>query len=107
MDHPEDRPRPHLVVAEGRDRRHDRVDLPVDLVDGQVEDLRIAVEGRLEQLVALGHLGELGVVGRLPERLIEERPESERSREVADEAADLLLRPQVVIAPAGRQGDAG
>ena len=46
------RTRPRSVVAERRDRRHDRVDPMLDLVDRQLEDLDVAVEPRLERLVA-------------------------------------------------------
>ena len=46
------RARPHPVVAERLDRRQDRVDPMLDLVDRQLEDLDPVLEPRFEWLVA-------------------------------------------------------
>ena len=116
---PDRRPRPLGVVAEGLDGRHHLVDPPLHLVDGQLEDLDVAVEGRRErgdEVVEqeLRHLGErrrlreLGVVvcdaedvGELVEHLfrVDRR---ERRREVAQVAADDVAGLDVVLAPARR-----
>ena len=102
---PQDGPRPHLVVAERLDRRVDRVDLPLDLVDRELEHLgAVGVDPRgLQRLVPLGDHRELGVVEVGPEHVVEERRHPERPGEVADEAADLDLAVDVVLGPAGGQ----
>ena len=75
------------------------VDLPVHLVDGEVEDLRVAVDGRLERLVAVRDHRELRVLasGSPTNCDMPERP-----GQVAHEAAHLLAGGHVVLGPARR-----
>ena len=101
-------PGPHLVVAERLDRRVDGVDLPLDLVDRELEHLgAVGVDARgLQRLVPLGDHRELGVVEVGPEHVVEERRHPQRTGEVADEPADLDLAVDVVLGPArGQVGD--
>ena len=105
LGHPQHGPGPHPVVAERLDGRVDRVDLPLDLVHGELEHLRpVGVDPhRVERLVALGDHRELGVVGVGAEDVVEERGHPQRTGEVAHEPAHLDLAVEVVLGPAGRQ----
>ena len=112
---------PLAVVAERGQRRHLLVDVLLDLIDGQVEDLDVAVHGRLEGLEQvvehqLRHLHEgrlhaqLGVavggaqdVGQLGEGGVAVDG-LEGRREVADVASYDVAGVDVVLRPAGRDG---
>ena len=105
LDDADRRPGPGLVEPEGLHRRQEGVDRPVDLVGREREDLGpVDVDAdRLERLVALDDLGELGVVGVRSEDVVEELGHAERPGEVADEPAHPHLGVVVGLRPAGRE----
>ncbi|CAN5623405.1 hypothetical protein BH24CHL9_BH24CHL9_02250 [soil metagenome] len=103
LDDAQRRPRPHGVVAQGPHRGLEGVELPVHLIDADLEHLPVAVDGRLEGLVPVGHLRELGVI----RGLADEGRHAQRAGQVAHEPTHLLPGRHIVLRPAAWHGLAG